>query len=940
MEVRLLGPLEAWTNGDQLRLGGPKQRIVLAALALRLGQVVPVEELLEAGWGDALPANPANALQHQVAQLRKVIEPDPATPRHLLTVGAGYTLDASTVTSDVDAVEQGLAEARQALADGDGLLAMTLVEAVLARWRGPALPEFRYDDFASGAAERLDATRLAAVELQVELAMAAGDHESLLPRLAELTTDHPLVESLWVKRAEALHRSGRQPEAIRVIEEARRALIDVGLDLGPTLRALQQAILDDEHRPANDPVSASPPQPVDLPEPPNRLIGRDRDLARVGDLLDRNRVVTLLGPGGAGKTRLAVGAAKARVDRHRRGVWFVALDRLDDPSLVIAEVGRVTAVRENPERPALDTLVDHLNGDALLVLDNAEHVVETVALLVDQLVARCPDLTVLTTSQVVLAAPGETIFEVSPLAVPGRTASIYDPITEVDAVALFVERARQAGAPVERWGDQAMAAAANIVSALDGLPLAIELAAARSRSMSLEDIARGLDDRFALLTGGPRTAPDRQRSLAEAVAWSLGLLGRQDRRFLAELAVLVGPFDVADAAAVTGRPTSEARDVLATLVDRSMVCRAEDVAGSARYLLLESLRQHGTNELGPDALAPLRATHLAHMVDLVGRADQGIRGHDQLVWMERLDAAAGDIRAALAWSLDGGSIELGVRLTADLGRYWDWRGVLAEGALWAARLIDRIAGPVPGLASLLAWRAYRAWEIGQLDEAVADNDRAMAAADALDDAAERASVLMISVLIARTRGAVGEAEARAADLLAAADATGDPWLVAWTNSALATVAVADERLEDAADLASSAITGFAEIGDRRGEAWGQLAMAEVLIERGELAAADIEARAALTGASRLADDRSVLWALEMLAELAQRTGRPADAVRTWGAARPLREARGLPGSVLEIGRQRGLESRLRAAVGDRFDELVERGATERTTIIDRAKAAG
>ncbi|MEL6982243.1 MAG: BTAD domain-containing putative transcriptional regulator [Actinomycetota bacterium] len=936
MEVRLLGPLEAWADGEPLVLGGPKQRLVLAALALRLDQVVSVDELVDAGWGEALPANPTNALQHQVAQLRKVIEPDPANPRHLLTSGPGYRLDGATVRCDANDVESALAEAADAAAVGDATRASQLVDGALARWRGRALADFRYDEFASGAAERLDAAHLSANELRIDLAMDAGDHERVLPVLAELTTDHPLVESLWVRRVDALTRVGRPSDALRVIDEARRHLIDVGLDLGPPLRQRQQAILDPDQTPQAEPPARPARTIGNLPEPPNRLIGRDRDVVRVNDLLDRHRLVTLTGPGGAGKTRLAQAAASARTDRHPGGVWFVALDRLDDPSLLVAEIGRVTAMKERPDRPVLDTLVDHLDGDTLLVLDNGEHVVEALADLVDQLIARCPDLSVLVTSQVVLATPGEVIFEVAPLATPGHTASIYDPIAEVDAVALFVERARQVGAPVSRWGDDDLAAVANITSALDGLPLAIELAAARSRSMSLGEIARGLDDRFGLLTGGARTAPNRQRSLAEAVAWSLDLLGQDHRDLLTELSVLVGPFDAADVAAVTGRSPATVRDDLAALVDRSLVTRTDDVAGSARFALLESIRHHGRSTIDQASLDNLRHRLLDHMVEVATEADIGIRGRDQLGSLDRLDAASDNIRSALAWSLEGGSLRHGVQLAAALGRYWDWRGLLAEGGLWTGRLADQDPEPQPGLASMLAWRAYMAWESRELERAISHHDQAMAAATVLNDPAELAAVLSISVLIARTEGAHDRAREKADELLAAAEAAGEPWLEAWTSSALATVAVADGRLDDGEALARSAIERFAAIGDQRGRGWGQLTLAEASIERGDHASAQTEALAALRSAAVLDDDRSVLWAMEILTEAALGQGRPDDAARWWGAASPLRDARGLIGSAGEIGQQRRIQERLRQTLGDRFDPLTDQGRRDRTTIIETA----
>ena len=246
MQVRVLGPLEASSGGDPLPLGGQKQRIVLAVLALRLGLVASTDELIEAGWGDDLPANPTKTLQYQIAQLRKIIEPDAAHPQHLVTAKPGYRLDPETVTTDAQEFATSLGAVRRALDNGDHDLARSLVDEALELWRGPALTEFRDNEFARSDGERLESERIAATELQVDIALAVGRHAEATPQLAQLTDEHPLREGLWARRVLALYRSGRQSEALRVFQDARDVLAEVGLDPGPELRELEQRIIEQE----------------------------------------------------------------------------------------------------------------------------------------------------------------------------------------------------------------------------------------------------------------------------------------------------------------------------------------------------------------------------------------------------------------------------------------------------------------------------------------------------------------------------------------------------------------------------------------------------------------------------------------------------------------------------------------------------------------------
>lgn len=933
MQVRILGTLEASSGGDPLPLGGQKQRTVLAVLALRLGLVASTDELIEAGWGDDLPANPTNTLQYQIAQLRKIIEPDAAHPLHLITAKPGYRLNPETVTTDAQEFETSTGAARRAFENGDHDLARSLVDAALALWRGPALAEFRDNEFARSDAERLESERIAATELQIDIALATGRHAESTPRLAQLTDEHPLREGLWARRALALYRSGRQSEALRVFQGARDALAEIGLDPGPELRELEQRIIeqDDSLTPEASGATATP---NNLPAAPNRLIGRDADVEKVKDLLGSHRLVTLTGPGGAGKTRLANAVGHALLGRYPRGIWLVPLDRLEDSSLLPAEVGRVTRMRENPNRSVLDTLADHLGPKrALLVLDSCEHLIEPVAGFVHDLLALSDQLSILTTSQITLETSGEAVFTVTPLSIPGQTPSIYDPITDIDAVALFVERARDAGAQVEAWDDLSFGAVANIVSALDGLPLALELAAAQTRSMSLNEIAQGLSDRFATLSRGPRTAPARQRSLLGAVEWSLDLLQEQQRTLIAKLSIFTGGFDADDAAAVTGEPLATVRQNLAEFVNHSLLTRQSDVAHGARFTMLETLRHHGVIALGPEQLASAHDAHLAHFTKFARAADAGIRGPDQISWLHRIDAHYDNIRAALAWSLDNGSLATGVQLAAHTAPYWDWRGLLKEGSAWTARLSTAADSLMPGLPSIRVAQAFFAWEYGELDQARLTIDLAIADAQALDDPAEIAAALSTRMLISRSEGDLESAQADGVAIGHAAKATGDPWLAAWAQSALATVFLAAGDLQTAEAHTHRSLELFAQLGDRRGHGWGLISLAQIELITGNIDDAQSNARAALASASAAEDDRTTLWALEILTETAHIRGDPERSARLWGAAQPLREARGLAGPVSKLSEPSDLAPVLSKTLGETFGTLVESGRNDPTAVI-------
>ena len=935
MHVKILGPIEVAGEDELIALGGPKQRAVLAVLATRHGEVVSADELIDAVWGDDLPANPLNTLQYQVAQLRKLFENNASQPRHLITRAPGYMLDASTTTLDARQFETLIEESRAtSSAPGDGT-ALDLVEKALALWRGPALIDFRYDDFATSEAVRLDDLRLTAEELRADIALASGNHSDQVSRLAQLTIDNPLREGLWTRLMVALYRDGQQTEALRAYQRAKDVLAEVGVEPGQLLRTLEQQIIEQD--PALEAPAPKPRTPQhNIPAPPNNLIGREPAVELLVDRIEDRRLVTMTGPGGSGKTRLAIEVATRSLDRFPGGVWFVPLDAIDEPTLLAAFVGETIGIRERASRDVVENLTNSLDDrPTLLVLDNAEHVLDAVADLAARLLANTTLLHVLTTSQAPLEVQGEVVFGVDPLTLPGSSASIYDRFEDIDAVALFVERARASGTPVDDWDETAYAAVTNIVAALDGMPLAIELAAARTRAMSLTEIADGLQNRFELLSRGPRNAPARQRTLMGAMEWSMSLLTPTQRSLAQWLSVCTGDFDAATASSITGTPIDELREDLGVLLERSLLTRGGDVAGAARYAMIETVRHYGIQSMSRDEIENARNAHLSTFAAFTSDAAEGACGPEQIVWLERFDAEYPNIRTALAWSLESGDIATGVELGANLGRYWDWKGLLKEASEWLKRLTDAARSPTPGLVSVQAWRAFLAWEFGDIGLARSLSDEAQATAMATQDPADAATALSARILFTRSSGDLDGAKHIAQEAIAGFDRVGRKWMAAWSMSALTTIAIAEGDASSAREYATETISRFEDLGDGRCVGWGHTALAQVGLMQGDLQSAQTNALIALAASSQTRDNRNTSLLLELLAEIAHEEGAFAESAILWGAARPLIENRGLTRSISHQDEPFDLEASLRSQLEARYDSLFAEGHTDPRSTVER-----
>ncbi|MFD7905799.1 BTAD domain-containing putative transcriptional regulator [Kitasatospora sp. NPDC059747] len=857
MRFEVLGPLQVRTDaGDPVTVREPKVRTLLADLLAHHGQPVPTDRLVDDLWGEALPGNPANTLQTKVSQLRRALESAEPGGRELVVHRpAGYLLQVPQEAVDSARFADLIIRARRT---ADPRARVPLLSDALALWRGPAFAEFRDHRFAAATATGLDEQRLTALEDLADGRLELGDHLALADELGDLTREHPLRERLRGLHMRALYRSGRQTEALagyRALTE--RLAEELGLDPGPELVALHGAILRQDLEPTPSPVTLTAPPP-DRPNPPRTnlpagltdLIGRGRDLARIGELLEAGRLVTLTGPGGAGKTRLALEAARAGdASSFPDGVWLVELAAETGGNTGTAEVASaVTAVlgiRDHagagpPPGPAVDRLTHALGPRRmLLVLDNCEHVVEPVAELTERLLRHAPGLRVLATSR-------------EPLAVSGETLHAVEPLPEPDAVRLFAARAA-AAAPGFALGPANADVVALICERLDGIPLALELAAARVRTLGVHELSERLADRFRLLNAGRRTAPARQRTLRAVIDWSWELLTDPERAVLRRLAVFAGGCTLAAAEEICSAsdvPADAVLDVLTRLVDRSLVTALDDEDGP-RYRMLESVAAYSLEQL--DDAGELRLTrerHRIHYTELAERAQPWLYGPDQRRWLRRLDHESTNLRAALADAAADGDAASAVRQVNALAWYWFLRGRLGEARRSFGLALD--TGPLgreDGSATHDSTARADAL-VRQAAFALLAGDRTLPN-QPINGAGTRARWFLA---LARCGFAEASDEELTAGLVAEFGAADDRWGIAATQSTLASLAM---YRGDLAGLRRHAVDGterFAELGDR----WGQLRAAEQLGVLAEIAGDYQEAARLHRDGVRIAEELE-LW---------------------------------------------------------------------------------
>jgi predicted ATPase/DNA-binding SARP family transcriptional activator len=895
LEFRLLGPLEVLgDDGVPVPLGGRRPRALLAQLLLAPNTPVSTDSLIDGIWGESPPASAANALQVHVHSLRAAIGAD-----RIVTRAPGYLVRVEPDELDVERF--------------DRLVGAGELHDALALWRGPALADVVYESFARADAARLDETRLAALEERMDGDLATGRHASLVAELDSLVASHPHRERLQAQRILALYRSGRQADALAAYRDARSTLDELGLDPSPELRALERRIL--EHDPTLSPHSA-----VSEParEVGSALVGRELAQAAVSALLERpeTRLVTLTGPGGTGKTSLAVAVAASA-----GGAPFVDLAPVADPALVLPSIGTTLGVEEVPGKSPAETLASGLAARAptLVLVDNLEHLQQAFADIAE-LLRLAPTLRILATSRVPLRIALEREYRVPPLDVPDPGETDPRAIASAPAVRLYLDRAVQAAPDFELTRENA-AAVARITRALDGLPLAIELAAARVRVLGVDGTIERLGEALSLLRRSAPDLPERQRSLRATIEWSVRLLDPPAQQVLKALAAFPGGATL-EALEAVAEPATDVATALDVLLDASLVMSTL-AAGEPRFGMLDTIKAYATAELGRDQHG--RETRRRQLAWCIALADDGeprywTRGTP---WLDRVEPELANVRAALDFARASDDVVAEVRLASSMRHYWRVRGHGIEGKRRLEEALARASGIEPALRARL--------------------EREAAVMRLLTGDYEGARTLWLSALEAFTElGDTIEVGRAYAELGALENAAGDPRAgIGYSEIAvemldgeefiqLICLGNLAESYEQTGDLVRARETAHRVLeaqrrnGDRDGVAYMSLALASIALAQGDLAESQRRLVECFTVAAEVGFVEVTGYALGVAAALAVELGAHEDGALLIGACRETLERLGVTPLAPEASRQARVVTTLRGTLDD-ADASIERG---------------
>jgi predicted ATPase/DNA-binding SARP family transcriptional activator len=888
IHVGVLGPLTARRGEAQLALGGSKQRALLALLALERGRTVATDALIEALWPQKPPGRPQTAIQGYVSHLRKALGQDA-----IITDASGYRLDLA-----VDALDS--AEFEHMLTTAGKLAPAAKVDRLskaLALWRGPPLADFTYESWAQAEIARLEELRLAALESRLDAELACGRAAELVGELESLVQEHPLRERFRGQLMLALYRAGRQADALEAYAAGRSALVDeLGIDPSPELQELHRSILNQESNLAAD-VQVAPT--VRLPMPLTPLVGRDEEKAKLTRAFaeDGVRLLTLTGPGGVGKTRLAIEAAADLAPAFPDGVWFVELAPLREPEHVL---------------PAISSTLD-ADGDLgthigarhmLLVLDNFEQVLEGAAPLAP-LLSRSPRLSVLATSRERLHLSGEVEI-------------VLRPLEQSDAAVLFVERAGRLGVDVDPEAREV----ADLCERLDGLPLAIELAAARTRLFSPEELLARLGNRLELLSADPLDAPARHRTLAATIEWSYALLNEGERELLEGLSVFAGAFDFADAESVL--PTDP--ETLAGLIDKSLVVRrAGDVP---RFGMLATVREFILSRLDERADADaIRQRHAEHVLAELERAGGLTTGPQQAVALNEIARRQDDLRVALDWAEAAGDGDLYVRLACAAGWYWEIRSHYNEGRGRLARALELSELQQTPLRAKTLLRA------GGIADALVETEaadryvtEALRIYRRLGDRQGEFDALNNLGNLRSQAGDTAEARRIREEALALARDLQDQASIAAALGNLALALLSEYDAASAMPLLEESLVHMDAVGDTIGIAGVNATLGGALLLLGEHEQAAARLSKSISLQREVLTTELLAPTLDVLAGLAQMTGDATTAARRLGAAVAIRTAAGRGVGQDEEGWAAPTESGAREELGDAaFEQAFDEG---------------
>jgi predicted ATPase/DNA-binding SARP family transcriptional activator len=703
VEFRLLGPVEARLDGERVEIGHVRQRCVLVALLVDVNHPVPADQLIDRVWADEPPHNGRNALAAYMSRLRQLFAG--AEDVQIVREPGGYKLAVDALSVDLHRFRHLVSKAR---ATADPVGAAAVFDSALGMWRGEPFPSID-TPWLNDVRAAVEAERFSAELDRNDAALRAGRHAELLGELTAALQAHPLDERLVGQLMLAQYRSGRQADALDTYRNTRERLVEeLGVDPSPPLRDVYQTILEGESSSHSIPRSSQPVADTrphaDLPRRATSFIGREQEIRRVTAALREAPLVTLTGVGGVGKTRLALEAVGADRERYDDGVWFCELAPVDSGAVSHA-LAAALRLQQQHGLGIEDTLIEYLRTrELLLVVDNCEHVLDSAARMLDQIARHCPKVSVLATSREALGVEGERLVPVPPL-------------TDEEATRLFADRAR-AGRPDFDLDQEPVGAVAEICRRLDGLPLAIELAAARIRVMSSLDVARRLDG-LRLLSGGARGAHPRQQSLAATIDWSYHLLSEPEQSFFMRLSVFAGGFDLEAAHGVCGEDGAtedDTLDLLTGLVEKSMVTVRSGTERS-RFGVLETLRAYGRDRLREKGIDDsYAARHALYYTGLAEQAAAGLQAAEERAWVDRMLPDYDNLRAAFEHAMAARDIDLALRLVTSLVELAHLR-VGYEVAGWAERALEPASPDHPLFPAAVGLAARGAWNRGDFDRA-------------------------------------------------------------------------------------------------------------------------------------------------------------------------------------------------------------------------------
>ena len=795
LEIQILGNFRIAVGGQVLERPAwrlRKAESLVKLLAATSGHRLHREQILEALWPEANLQGAAAAFYQALHFARRALEPD-LIDRHS---SAFLSLERNVLELrspgrlwiDADEFEDAAATAR---AKGDP----ESYQRAVGLFSGDLLPDDLYEDSVTARRQQL---RFTCLDLLAELAQrlqSHGDLDGAIAALERALQIEPTCQELYVALMRIYAMAGMRERALLQYRRLSEVLArEVGAQPDPTTRQLYEDIAGNRFPAPTDDRShsaviqrrlteSSGPSRVpaiarhNLPRQLTSFVGRRREIAEISDLMDRSQLVTLSGAGGCGKTRLALEVAAEVGSRYPHGAWWVALAPLSEPALIPQAVASALGIHEQPGRPVLDTLLDWLEPKTLLLLlDNAEHLLVACAIFVGAVLRRCPSVRILLTSREASRIDGEVAYPVSPLSLPaaGGLASL-DVLAHSEAVRLFVDRAA-ATLPSFRLTEQNAEAVAQICRRVDGIPLAIELAAARVRALSVDQIASRLDDQVRLLTNGGRTGLPRHQTLRATMDWSHDLLTGPEKILFRRFAVFAGGFTLEAAEYVvagTDLEPASVLDLLASLVFKSLV-EVDERGAEVRYRLLEPVRQYALSKLKEALEEPaIRVRHRDFFIALAVRAHAGLISQDRVSWQSRIEAEHDNIRAALQWSIAAAAFEETFPLGASMARFWARRGYLEEGWKWLQELRKHESAVSPvARARLLVGVGLLALEIGDQVEAITV-EHALNVFRELGDRDEVEACLRLLGMIENERGGFGRAAAVLDEAVALASQSGD-----------------------------------------------------------------------------------------------------------------------------------------------------------------------